>query len=97
MTPLEGEAIKAIGAVTGSALALTYLPPRTWKGFFKRAGAGIAFGYVFAPYVREWAHFGLDWEGRLGSATLAGLISWWAMDTIIRIVRAWKGPKAADD
>lgn len=92
-----GMILKLLGAACGAALALVFSPPRTWQGFWRRLTAALIFGFIFAPYVRSWAGFDATWEGTMGAATLAAFVSWTAMGALIRITRAWQGPKPADE
>jgi hypothetical protein len=98
MTPvvIAGLLVKVTGAIFGAALALIFVPPRTLTGFIRRLTASIIGGTVFAPYVREYAGFDMDWEGLLGAACLAAFLSWSMMGVIIRLLRAWEASKYAN-
>lgn len=89
--------IKLLGAGCGAALALVFSPPRTMSGFIRRLSAAMIFGFIFSPYILEWAGFEHNWEGLIAAATLAGFISWAAMGTITRVVGAWQAGKTAAD
>lgn len=85
--------IKLVGAFFGAALALVFVPPRTYRGFIRRAVASLIGGVIFAAPVSDLARFSDDLEGLLAAACLAAFASWWAMGTLIRILRAWNWTK----
>lgn len=88
--------LKFIGAAAGAALALVFVPPKTYRGFVRRLTASLIGGVMFAAYVREWGNFGDNWEGRIAAACAAGFMSWWAMGAVIRVLKAWQGPAATE-
>jgi hypothetical protein len=99
MTPEETAAMmfKFVGAASGAALALVFNPPRTFPGFVRRLMAAMIFGMIFAGYVRGWLGFSPDGEGLVGASCLTAFVSWAAMGTITRVVKAWNLPRVAED
>lgn len=93
MIPVEiwtGMIVKLLGAAAGAALALVFVPPKTYLGFIRRVTASLIGGLVFAAPAQEFIRFTPNWEGLLGGACLAAFASWWAMGTVIRVLRLWK-------
>lgn len=84
---------KGVGAIAGAILALVFIPPRSWPGFFQRATAALIFGVMFAQPARYWLGFEPSDEGIASAACAAAFVSWWAMGTIKRVVDAWQRPK----
>lgn len=82
--------LKCIGAAAGAALALVFVPPRTYRGFIRRLVASLMAGVIFASYVRGWAGFSMDWEGTIASACLTAFVAWWMMSAILTLIRAGK-------
>jgi hypothetical protein len=89
--------LKFLGSATGAALALVFVPPRTMAGFIRRLFAAMICGTVFATYVRGWVGFDNDGEGIISAACLTAFISWWAMGTAVRILRAWENSRLERD
>lgn len=99
VTPEEFAALafKFLGAASGAALALVFSPPRTFPGFVRRLLAAMIFGTVFSGYARGYLGFSQDGEGIVAASCLTAFVSWAAMGTITRIVKAWNPPKVAED
>lgn len=89
----ETVAAKIIGAVAGTILALVFIPPRTWRGFFQRTAAAMVFGIVFEPVARSWGGFDPSGEGIAAGSAAAAFASWWIMGAAKRTAEIWQGPK----
>lgn len=87
----EFVAAEMAGTVAGVILALIFLPPPDWRGFFQRFFAGLIFGTLFGP-VAHW-RFGLDETSRMIAAAhgATAFASWWIMGAVRRMAEAWKG------
>jgi len=85
-----GMILKLLGSGAGAALALVFVPPKTYLGFVRRLTASLIGGMIFATPAREFTRFSDNWEGLVGGACLAAFASWWAMGMIIRVLRLWK-------
>lgn len=88
-------AIKAAGSLVGSALAVAFQPPKTWRDLAIRTVFSFACGMIFGDPAREqylkWPEG--RWEYWLASAALVALISWALYGAALRLIQAWKGPK----
>lgn len=89
----EVAAAKAVGALAGAILALVFIPPRTWAGFFQRSAAALIFGFVFGPIARSWGGFDATSEGIAAAAAGSAFASWWIMGAVKRAAEIWQGPK----
>jgi len=87
---------RAIGAISGAALALVFVPPRTFRGFVRRGSASMLTGLIFAGYIQIWLDFSKDNDGAIGASCLTAFISWSAMGALKRITETWQ-PKALQD
>ncbi len=93
----EGIAIKLLGAVSGTVLALVFLPPKTLAGFFRRSVASLICGPIFAPIAHGYLMWSSDWEHWLASAALTSFVSWWCMGLVVTVAKKWISDKAAGE
>jgi len=86
-----GLLLKWIGSLAGAALSLLFMPPRNWREFRRRGAFAVIAGMVFATPVRDYTYLSNDAEGLVAGATIAASVGWIAMETLVRLVRAYKG------
>lgn len=87
-------AIKALGAVGGSFLALVFQPPVTMREAFLRAVFSVFSGFLFGDPVRvQYLRWPETWQMWVASCAGVALISWWVFGAVLRLIRSWT-PKA---
>lgn len=82
--------IKLTGAVSGAALALIYLQPKTMAEFVTRSAFSVISGVIFSEGVRDWAKWPPSMNYEIAAAAATALMSWFAMTAAVRIIEAWK-------
>jgi hypothetical protein len=87
---VSGLLLKWIGSLAGAALSLLFMPPRNWQEFRRRGAFSIVSGMVFAVPVRDYTALSNDAEGLVAGAALAAAVGWIAMETLVRLVRAYR-------
>lgn len=87
---MTGLLLKWIGAMSGAVLSLLFMPPRNWREFRRRGGFALVSGMIFAVPVRDYTALSNDAEGLVAGAALAAAVGWIAMETLVRLVRAYK-------
>ncbi len=92
----ESVLIKAAGALSGTILALVFIPPRTLAGFFRRSTASLICGPIFSPVVHSYLVWPNAWEHWLAAAALTSFVSWWLLGVIISLAKKWLGEKVTD-
>ena len=85
--------LKAIGSVSGTALALLVKPPKTIAEFATRVGCSLLAGILFATPVRERIGWIATEEYIIASATISAFCAWWIMAAVVRIIEKWDGTK----
>lgn len=86
-------ALKGIGAISGTALALMVKPPKTIAEFATRLFCSLLAGILFATPVRERIGWAFSEEYVIASATIAAFCAWWIMAAAVRIIEKWDGKK----
>lgn len=89
--------IRVSGSMAGSMFALVYEPPRSRLGLYRRVVVSIPSGVIFADWARETLKMAETWFNICASATIAAMISWFAIGTLIRLAKAWKPPDQKAD
>ena len=87
---MTGLILKWVGSTCGAVLSLLFMPPRNWREFRRRTGFALIRGMVFASPVRDYTALSNDAEGLVAGATVAAAVGWIAMETLVRLVRAYK-------
>jgi hypothetical protein len=85
--------MRLVGAICGAALALAFMPPRSWGGFARRLLAALIGGVVFASEIKTRANF-VGEEGVIAGACVAAFLCWPAMGVAMRLLRAYQDSKA---
>lgn len=90
--------IRVAGSVSGSIFALVYEPPRSRLGLYRRLVVSVPSGIIFGDWVRETLKMTDTWFNMCAACTIAAGLSWFAIGTGIRIIKAWREPgeKKAD-
>lgn len=83
--------LKAIGAVSGAAIALLVKPAKTAAEFWTRLGCSLLSGFLFGTPLREWIGWPANEEYMVVSAALAAIVAWWALAAIVRGLEKWDG------
>lgn len=85
--------LKAIGSLSGAAMALLVKPAKTPAEFFTRLGCSVMAGILFSTPVRERIGWAPTEEYILASATIAAFCAWWIMAAVVRIIEKWDGTR----
>jgi hypothetical protein len=93
----ESVIIKVAGALSGTILALVFIPPKTLAGFFRRTVASMICGPIFSPITHGYLGWSGDWEHWLASTALTSFLSWWLLGVIVAAAKKWLGDKAQAD
>lgn len=93
----ESVIVKVAGAVSGTVLALVFLPPRTLAGFFRRTVASLICGPIFSPVVHAYLLWPNAWEHWLASTALTSFLSWWCMGLVVTGAKKVLGDKTPTD
>lgn len=81
---------KIIGVLSGAFLSLSYDPPRSRAGFFRRGASSLLFGWIFgyaALGLLEWPE---TYNHIVAAFCLASMISWSGIGLIKRLVETYK-------
>lgn len=92
----ESVLIKLGGAISGTILALVFLPPRTRAGFFRRTSASMICGPIFAPVTHAYLAWPNAWEHWLAAVALTSFVSWWCMGAVIGGAKKLLGDKTEE-
>lgn len=93
---------KAMGAVSGTVIALLFAPPRTLAGFFRRTVVALVCAWIFAEAMNEsLVHYFEFWKLDLYhlsvAAAVIAIFAWPAVGSGTRIVQGFKKTQQGDD
>lgn len=92
----ESAIAKTIGTLLGTLLALVFVPPRTKRGFFRRAVTAMIVGPVSSPFIAPWlaSYTSIEpgWDLHVGSASVGAFCSWWALGLVKRGIDKFSTP-----
>lgn len=93
-------AARMAGAVSGAAISLIYMLPRSEREALCRFLAGLVSGVIFGGPVGVWLAVRMGIadmlsppEIALSGAAAVSLCSWWALGLLERLAKRWGGEK----
>lgn len=82
--------VKFLGSVSGSVLALVWLPPKTRSEFVRRAVLSLVCGFIFGDVLRIQLHWPDTWQMDLAASAASAMLAWFVMGAVVRVIGSWK-------
>ena len=93
----ESVILKVSGALSGTVLALVFIPPRTIAGLIRRTVASLICGPIFSPITHGYLRWPDEWQHWLAAAALTSFVSWWLLGVIVTGAKKILGDKTQTD
>jgi hypothetical protein len=81
---------KVIGVLSGAFLSLSYDPPRSRAGFFRRGASSLLFGWIFGYAALGFLEWPETYNHIVAAFCLASMLSWSAIGLLRKLVEAYK-------
>ena len=86
-------ALRVLGAIAGTVLALVFLPPKTRTEFIRRASLSMICGIIFGDAVRDYLKWADLAQMDIASSAGTSMLSWPVVGAVIRVIGKWTPPK----
>lgn len=75
----ETIAAKIAGTLSGTIVALVFIPPKTLFGFARRAAASIIVGPIAGPVFMAWMEWPSTFDNIVAATAICSFASWWLL------------------